>query len=273
MRDIHEDEQVCAEGLETVLISTCANNLVSKQAAFLGDSDFPRMAEKDTKGARIRLWQSLYEQYSRLYFSNDHDKPIAIAGLERRLCRAFDTSGGFGLFNLYLERSLLWQRDHEQSLTKITIPLGQRHVPSWSWMAYRGNIRFLDLPFDEIEWTKSEYRSPWAPATANAARSTRSVRDGSTSALQVIARPFDLKAKEQSKTESTIVWDSGQAPDGTLKCVVIGKLRAEARLSTQRHYILVLRETGQLNTFERVGVGCLMKKVELGGSPTWSLVR
>lgn len=234
------------------------------------------MAEKDTKGGRIVLFESLYEQYCRLRFTNDHDKPIAIAGLERRLCRAFDTGGGFGLFNIYLERSLLWQRDitDTPSLMKIEMPPGREYVPSWSWMAYQGSIKFLNLPFDGIEWTKTEYRSPWAMTLSNPVRNSRSVRDRSTSALHVIARNFDMDPQEQTKTQSGIVWDGGNVLNGPLKCVIIGKLRSEARLLTQMHYVLILKQIDQLETFERVGVGCLMKdKIHLGGTPTWSWVR
>ncbi|KAK4496275.1 hypothetical protein PRZ48_012255 [Zasmidium cellare] len=253
-----------------------ADQLTSKQASFLGDSDFPRMAEKDTKGGRIVLFESLYEQYCRLKFTNDYDKPIAIAGLERRLCRAFDTDGGFGLFNIYLERSLLWQRDIADTprLTKIEMPPGREYVPSWSWMAYRGSIKFLNLPFDGIEWAKSEYRSPWTTAPSSTTQNSRSVRDRSTSTFQVITRNFDLDPEEQTKAQSGIVWDGEYAVSGPLKCVVIGKLRSEARLPTQMHYTLVLKQIDQLGTFERVGVGCLTKdKIHFGGTPTWSVVR
>lgn len=259
--------------LEKQLDTDC---VTSKQAAFLGDPNFPQMAKDDTKGARIRLFESLYEQYCQRHFTNDYDKPMAIAGLERRLCRAFDTDGGFGLFNIYLERSLLWQRDttDSQGLKRIKIPPGREYVPSWSWMAYRGNIKFLDLPFDGIDWMKHEYRSPWTPTSSNAVRSTRSVRERSTSTLQVIARNFDLGAKQQVDARSTIVWDGAQALDGTLKCVAIGKLRAETGLPTQMHYVLILKQTELSDTYERVGVGCLRRdNIVFGGSPPWSVVR
>jgi hypothetical protein len=49
-------------------------------------------------------------QYSRLLFSRIEDRPIAIAGLEKRLIGAFGTQGGFGVFAApdgLLQRSLL----------------------------------------------------------------------------------------------------------------------------------------------------------------------
>lgn len=248
----------------------------SKQAAFLGDSDFPRMAGRDTKGSQIRLFESLYEQYSRLHFTNDHDKPIAIAGLERRLCAAFHTDGGFGVFDIYLGRSLLWQRATAdvESLTKITFPCGQEHVPSWSWMAYHGGIKFLDPPFAGIEWTSGEYRSPWKMVSVTKSRNALSVRDHSTSTLGVIARDFSSKPDGSDSAQSEMVWDGAIAMHCDFKCVVIGKLRAEADRPTQKHYVLILKQSDHGDTFERVGVGCLAKdRIDFSGTQRWSLVR
>src|SRR5215469_7798924 len=96
---------------------------ISNKAAFLGDPNFPNIATNSTNGGRIRLYESLYKQYSRLQFSRDYDRPIAIAGLEQRLIRAFDTQGGYGVFERYFGRSLLWQRDSDVArMEKIDFP-------------------------------------------------------------------------------------------------------------------------------------------------------
>lgn len=278
VRNVYEDEQVRVIIKSDPTINI-ADSVHSKQAAFLGDSDFPRMAKRDTKGGRIRLFESLYEQYSRLHFTNDRDKSIAIAGLERRLCRAFDTDGSFGLFDRYFERSLLWQRasSEVESLNRISFPPEQEYVPSWSWMAYQGGIRFLDLPFDGIEWMKTEYRSPWAMNAATRSQNRRSVRDHSTSTLGVIARDFVLDSDVPEGAQTGLVWDGGAAIDGSLKCAAIGKLRVEEGLLTQRHYVLILKQSDRGDVLERVGVGCLGKdQIEFGGTQRaqpWSLVR
>lgn len=137
-------------------------DLFSKQAAFLGDPNFPRLAEMETKGGKILLSQKLYEQYSRLAFTYEQDRPIAIAGIEERLCRAFDSRGGYGVFEKYLGRSILWQRaDEEPTLGKIDFSKERGQIPSWSWMAYMGAVNLLELPFGKIEWT-SDYQSPWS---------------------------------------------------------------------------------------------------------------
>lgn len=81
--------------------------LDSNKAAFLSDPVSPKVATNSTKGSQIRLYESLYRQYSTLQFTKAYDRPIAIAGLEQRLIRAFGKPGGFGVFNRYFRRSLL----------------------------------------------------------------------------------------------------------------------------------------------------------------------
>jgi len=152
---------------------TCNSN----QAAFLGDPNFPMVAMRSSRGGKIRLYESLYRTYSRLKFTRISDRPIAIAGLEQRLVAAFDTHGGYGVFERpFFGRSLLWKRDEASGrpMTPIVFPPGQEYrVPSWSWMAYVGAVEFMDLPFDGVEWLHEheEYsiRSPWAAAMATAA--------------------------------------------------------------------------------------------------------
>jgi hypothetical protein len=96
---------------------------------------------------KIQLYQDLYERYSNLALSVKTDRPIAIKGLETRLIRTFETVGGYGIFDLYLHRGLLWQRSGD-TLDRIT-SRGER-VPSWSWMAYEGGIRYMDVPLGGV---------------------------------------------------------------------------------------------------------------------------
>ena len=79
------------------------------------------------------LYRDLYESYSKLELSYSTDRPVAIRGLEKRLLRALDTKGGYGVFDIYLRRGLLWQRD-QASLERIDFSgkKEQELVPSWS---------------------------------------------------------------------------------------------------------------------------------------------
>ena len=75
---------------------------LSAVAAFLGDPNFPTYTEEKVKGAQIYLFMRLYEQYSRLSFAHPTDRPVAIAGLEKRLTSAFHDRGGAGIFQNHL---------------------------------------------------------------------------------------------------------------------------------------------------------------------------
>jgi hypothetical protein len=263
-----------SEHQHTCRITTDKND-DSKQASFLGDANFPQVAQRDSKGARIRLFQILYQQYSRLGFSVCTDRPVAIAGLETRLINAFDTSGGFGLFERYLGRSLLWTRATDvPRLAKIPFqPAQSNPVPSWSWMAYEGAISFLDPPFGRIEWTVDvEFRSPDYSSGGTPARTTSrgrmsSNRNGRRTELRVVARPFGVVATASRAGDflSGIVWDDPTASHdhGQLRCVVIGRLASETESETpagpaQKHWVLVVRELGA-GLYERVGAGLLPK--------------
>lgn len=123
----------------------------SSKTGFLGDAEFPRSAEKLFRGGRIRLYEHIYQLYSRLAFTNLSDRSVAISGLEKRLIRTFDTRGGYGVFLRYLDRSLLWRRKDAHIYMQKVAYTSSRQVPSWSWMAYDGEIEYLELPFGEIQ--------------------------------------------------------------------------------------------------------------------------
>lgn len=251
----------------------------SKRASFLGDPNFPQVAQRDSKGARIRLFQILYQQYSRLGFSVATDRPVAIAGLETRLIDAFDTCGGFGVFEKYIGRSLLWTRAPEVArLTRIQFGTAQTNpVPSWSWMASEGAISFLYLPFGKIDWTvdvefrsPKEFRSPDYSTDGTSSRGSRgrmsSNRDGRRMELKIIARHFEVAAADHPRASdflSSIVWDDPTAPrkHDQLRCVVIGRLKPESDTPAdpaQRHWVLVVRKLSA-GLYERVGAGFLPK--------------
>lgn len=73
--------------------------MCSLAADVLGSPDLPKSA-LDKKISPIRIYESLYQRYSRLHVSRDTDRPLAIAALEARLLHAFNTAGGYGVFEL-----------------------------------------------------------------------------------------------------------------------------------------------------------------------------
>ncbi|KAJ3538739.1 hypothetical protein NM208_g5774 [Fusarium decemcellulare] len=241
----------CGEGVRCETLTKMRNN----KEGFLGDPNFPTVAINSTKGGRIRLVESLYKQYSTLEFKRDYDRPLAIAGLEQRLIRAFDTKGGYGVFERYLGRTVLWKRGSRTALKKIDFPPNQDFkVPSWSWMAYSGAIDFVNAPFDKVDWSE-DLGSPWAsasPFTSSTGDST------SSNVLHAKARGFD-----QGTSGSQVVYDSG-APSArsTMKCVVVGKEKQEdsADRTQQRHFVLIVMSrpaARKPDEYVRIGAGVL----------------
>jgi hypothetical protein len=239
----------------------------SNLAAFLGDPDFPQILSDATQGAKIRRYQRLYREYSRLGLSKSFDRPTAIDGLQQRLLRTMRVKGGYGVFDEgltrgLLRRSLLWRRGTDtHSLSRIHFPPESvvSYAPSWSWMAYTGGIDYLEPEFSSYEW--EDLVSPWSsnrtpivstnPATANIA-------------LVATAREYDLGVAVPGEGELIFDTPGGSSQPKTL-CVVLGKARGSPNPETQRHYILVVAAmAGQdrvgSKVYERIGVGYLPGK-------------
>ena len=235
----------------------------------MGDSNFPAAVSKSSRGARIRLYESLYKQYSTLNLTHESDRPLAIAGLEQRLINAFQTRGGHGVFQLYFERSLLWKRGSNSALSKIDFPPEQIfRIPSWSWMAYKhGTIDYVSAPFNRTDW-KPEIRSPWEQ-TASASSWHTTDPSVSNTILRGIARDF-----RQTELDEDILYDSIEPPASrVVKCVLLGKERLEGSRDerSQRHFVLLispkLYSRGE-KEYERVGVGILLaQSISLAGEP------
>ncbi|KAH8901702.1 HET-domain-containing protein, partial [Thozetella sp. PMI_491] len=223
----------CGEGVHCETLA----KLLNPKASFLGDSDFPNSALKYFKGGRIMFFQSIYERYSSLGFTRHEDRPIAIAGLEKRLARTFETRGGYGVFDNYLQRGLLWQRASDSSLSRIQYP-GDRHVPSWSWMAFRGPIKYMEIPFDGAAWSQ-DLESPFVSGTEG--------WDGRHWGADQSTRPTDLMAHARKLTMERVemlkrlIFDDPQQYEAdTLRCIVVGTEKKEIAKGEPVHWVLVI---------------------------------
>ncbi|KAK4203973.1 heterokaryon incompatibility protein-domain-containing protein [Triangularia verruculosa] len=269
----------CGGGVRCETLTKMTNN----QSSFLGDPNFPQVALTSSKGGKIRLYESLYKTYSRLQFTRAYDRPIAIAGLEQRLVAAFDTRGGYGIFDRvpFFGRSLLWTCEETGGMQRIEFPkegLGRYRVPpSWSWMAYTGAIGFMDLPFDGVHWLEDDVRSPWGAAvwemnleTSGSGSSTSSSmwhtgRADQDNNLTGRGRKLNVNLKT---AEEKIKWDIGKRPDDVendLRVVAVGRRKSRTNKPTTalEHHVLVVvavdgkAENGGTRRYERVGIGSL----------------
>jgi hypothetical protein len=242
--------------------------------SFYGDPNFPqKITSKFTnRGQRITFYEGLYKEYSRLAFTRWEDRPIAIAGLERRLIHDLRTRGGWGIFDdgqSLLRRSLLWQRGNkEATLRKITFPPERNiTVPSWSWMAYEGGIDFLELPLGGVEWLKDELHELHSPWTQSPSEVYRTTSPTANVELKATARRFNI----QSATghEFMIAYDIPRTEGPQLLCIVMGRRKEVGKSENARHYVLFITpKSGAAQVYERVGVGFMPGKFILSSGPS-----
>ncbi|KAM6516502.1 hypothetical protein FALCPG4_014685 [Fusarium falciforme] len=254
----HQAYWECGNGVRCTTMTKMKNSL----AALLGDTEFPQIMMSATKGERILRYQDFYKNYSRLSLTRDYDRPIAIVGLQNRLLKAFNTEGGFGVFDEgphpgHLRRSLLWHRANDvPSLRRIAMPPASEYgeaPPSWSYMAYMGGIDYLDLEFNGIEW--EALQSPWSrpgwPPAAPRLPNARMVLGG---------HAYDFSIPATSK-EAHVIFDIPDEVGGlVIKCVVLGRTSwAALRGGRRMSYALIIspaNDPGQADKiWRRVGVG------------------
>lgn len=191
--------------------------------------------------------QHFYTEYSALALSHKSDRAQAVAGLQRRIARAFGSAADHGVLWRWPERTLLWRRAAD-ALTRIEYP---HHCaatpPSWSWMAYDGCITFLEIPFADVEWTGNVHQPP-----------------GSTGDGRVRADASWLWVDGAELMERAVLDVQGvEFVKDSWRCVLIGKKRADEEEDDAAQYVLLVRpilpskgQPGDL--YERVGVATLL---------------
>jgi hypothetical protein len=244
-------------------------------ADFLGDPSFPDKAMRvPSRALKIEYFQGLYKQYSRLGFTRWEDRPVAIAGLEQRLQRAFNTKGRYGIFDDgnktdggLFHRSLLWRREWKVAEKKDGDPLEaiifpadrHMHVPTWSWMAYKGGIDYTDPPYQSATWETRELIPPWTRGGYQDPDANEHV------AIAAVARDFNLKGRDPEEVK--IAYDTEKSSEGQrVQCVIVARSN-EARSDQDRRYYVLLVIPTQAKTdddkwikYKRVGAGFMLGK-------------
>lgn len=221
--------------------------------------------QETTRGQRILYYQDLYKTYSKLGFSHWEDRAVAMNGLEQRLAWGFKCRGKFGILGdsiqadhkSLLYRSLLWTRAlNKDSLRKIEIPPHRERIPTWSWMAFQGEIDYLSVPFDQVDW-EAELRSPW--------EATETKSTGRSGQPSIRARAYGLSLRETS-LDVNLVFNSRDQLQPLISnalCVVVGRARGRVPERSRIHYVLLVRpfdsvgSSTNVRTCERVGAGSL----------------
>lgn len=219
----------------------------SRKASFLGDANFPHSAEKYVKGLKIEFFQDLYVRYSKLALSFAFDRPIAIRGLENRLLSTFNTTGGYGVLDLYFHRSLLWKRGGE-TLRRIPNTRGEP-VPSWSWMAYDGAIDYVSAPGGKVSWF-SNIKSPFSRTPSESSH-----YEDETLALEAPVR----RIINDPPDESIFFDEPARGLTQPMECIVLGSGNKSPLADFQRHWVILVhcKSGSGGGVYERVGVAVL----------------
>lgn len=222
----------------------------SPKVRFLGDPNFPKIAIELSRGGQLYYYESLYEQYSRLRFSFEEDRSVAIYGLETRICRALGNKGGYGVFKNNLGRGLLWRRSDAKPLVRIVFsqsPKRGRPAPSWSWMSYVGSIEYMSPVGGSVIWNKD---ISW-------------VFEGGqvTSTLKGFVKDYDVPTGTAESEAKIDMDDATQSHNKSLRCVVVGTEKLGDDKKKKEHYVLIVRMSSGTKSevvYERVGLGRIL---------------
>ncbi|KAH6714513.1 hypothetical protein BKA61DRAFT_360698 [Leptodontidium sp. MPI-SDFR-AT-0119] len=118
------------------------------------DPRFPSLLLRSGIKPTLSFLEDLVKDYSKRGLSEPTDRAIALSGLAARIAEALGCPEKYGVFGLYLHRSLLWQR-YDLQCTMERIDYKSRDVPSWSWMAYNGGIDFMNPDFGKMKVFKN----------------------------------------------------------------------------------------------------------------------
>ncbi|KAF2621900.1 HET-domain-containing protein [Macroventuria anomochaeta] len=262
----------CGKGVRCETLTTMKNNM----ADFLGDPNFPDKAMRTTSRAlKISWFQELYKQYSRLDFTRYEDRPLAIAGLEKRLQEAFGIKGGYGIFDDgnkanggLFHRSLLWQRGEEESDEQCLIPIDfpaerEISVPSWSWMAYKGGISYADPPFESAIWERDDIVPSWTGGTTE---NSTSLASGGGPELMATVRDFNTAGYKSGDIKLTYDTERTRGVDGQrARCVIIARSDDGRAPGEKRFYVLLVtaaevRPDYEEEIYSRAGAGYMLGK-------------
>jgi len=222
-----------------------------KKKHFKLDPKFPSLLFKSGFDTTLYFLQSLLEDYSNRTLSEPTDRHVALSGLAARIAKALNCEESYGIFGLYLHRNLLWQRSGLLERIAYKPPA----VPSWSWMAYTGGIKFMDIDVFKLDLFKN----------------LKFYGDNKQALITDVWKfRGDLKAKEQSEAVSRRILDSygkergwivydvkGEEDLASKRSVVVGRTGSEDQ---SKYYMLIVKQReGNQSEFERVGIGMVQK--------------
>lgn len=195
--------------------------------------------------ARLRICLELFAKYSGFGLTCKTDRAIAIRSLETAIAEALDAPINYGILDFgpgFIHYSLLW-RKAAGPLERIKYRSGPE-IPSWSWMAYTGQIEYPKI--SQFNW--------WS--------SSLSFRDDRRLEARVLK--FQGCKIHYNESGSTLrnevgldvgqLWfDTEETKSKEIRCAVLGK---HSRFTVDYHILLVeeIASAGD-QLYKRVGAG------------------
>lgn len=250
----------CGGGVRCETLTWMKNHMFS----FRSDPEFPQSIRERSANAQIELFQTLFKKYSGLNLTNETDRPIAINSLAMELGAALNTNVRYGIFECYLHESLLWQRSQKISDKQIPFKTGEA-PPSWSWMSYPWQIRYLSS--ERVEWDRH-------------VKLVVSNQKNNSYILEArVKRHQDFKIEHDNDDKDGYLWsdkdtneelghfcfDNKLGKSATeIQFAIIGR-EAEPKNDGWKYYILLVTECSDHRSFKRVGMGWIQHRFILFG--------
>jgi hypothetical protein len=208
---------------------------------FLLDAEFPGRLLQSGYRRTVNFIHFLFENYSKRDLTYTTDRVAAISALEARIGRTLKCEKRCGVFEHFLHRTLLWQSSGKEKMERIDYK--NQDVPSWSWMAYNGGFKFVDIPFFSAAWMKNlrfdEMRKNALVAEIGWFWNCRMEQRATQCAI------LDSEGTKIGWLQYDV---EGGADIHLHRCVVVGRRRHE-------YYILVVKPRIMKEEYERIGVG------------------
>lgn len=215
------------------------------------DPDFPARLFRSNDMHTMDFIEFLFQEYSSRGLTKNTDRCAAISGLENRIAQALNCRSTFGIFESLLHRCLIWRRSNSK-LSQIDYKT--QNVPSWSWMAYDGRIKFMGLLHPEVHWAK-DVKLEWdeKPVLAAIVRSFRNCTFKHKD-TGINDNPLDLVSDSEVRGQ---IWydDQGNGNLDDDKGVILGQNLPSNLNWKDMFYVLIVRPTDAESEYKRAGVG------------------
>ena len=169
----------------------------------------------------LRVWGYLVQQFNKRDLTFEKDAIDAFRGVEGAIIQSFPFGFLFGLPQFFFDVALLWQPD-----TKLQRrDAGTMHLPSWSWVGWRGEIETLlwdvcdDLPYHK------EY--PLATVSIQPLVHWAAVRSVTAITSYPITNSYHLRDSKAAVKGARDGWNSYGTEDGVNHYYTHEKIRGQ----------------------------------------------